>query len=132
MSVLFTIGKLAAEAGVNVETVRYYQRRGLVQEPSRPIGSVRRYGQPELARLQFIRRAQALGFTLEEIAELLQIRSMGACDATKELTELKLGTVRQKIDQLRHLERALEELVAGCSEAHLPGTCPALDILQRK
>ena len=73
-----TIGQLAASADVHVETVRYYQRRGLLLEPPRPAGSVRRYGAGDRSRLQFIRRAQTMGFSLEEIAGLLDIRGRHA------------------------------------------------------
>ena len=73
-----TIGRLAAAAGVHVETVRYYQRRELLREPSRALGSVRRYGIEDVGRLQFIRRAQAMGFSLDEIAGLLRVKGQRA------------------------------------------------------
>ena len=89
-----TIAGLAREGGVGVETVRFYQRRGLLPEPERPMGSVRRYGPNEVGRLQFIRRAQAMGFSLDEIAGLLEVKGQRACEQTRRLTEKKLAEVR--------------------------------------
>ncbi|MBN5140947.1 MerR family transcriptional regulator [Stenotrophomonas maltophilia] len=97
---VMTISRLAAAAGVHVETVRYYQRRGLLPEPERPMGSVRRYGLNEVGRLQFIRRAQAMGFSLDEIAGLLEVKGQRACEQTRQLTELKLAEVRRRLDEL--------------------------------
>lgn len=106
-----TISRLAASADVHIETVRYYQRRGLLDEPVRPMGGVRRYGQADIARLQFIRRAQAMGFSLEEIAGLLEVKGQRACEQTRLLTERKLVEVRRRLDELKRLESDLECLV---------------------
>jgi len=92
-----TIGQLAALAEVNVETVRYYQRRGLLCEPKRPAGSIRRYTSSELARLRYIRRAQTMGFSLDEIVGLLELDGRRACEQTKRLTEHKLLDVRKRL-----------------------------------
>jgi MerR family mercuric resistance operon transcriptional regulator len=126
-----TIRRLADSAGVHVETVRYYQRRGLLREPSRPMGGVRRYDATDVSRLQFIRRAQAMGFSLEEIAELAQLKGQGACEHTRRLTELKLADVRRKIAELRRLERELAQLAAECSRATSNAGCPTLDRLEK-
>lgn len=121
-----TIGRLAASAGVHVETIRYYQRRGLLAEPVRPPGGVRHYDDEQLARLQFIRRAQAVGFTLDEIAELLSVHGRQACDETRQLTQHKLAEVRRRMDELRQLEAELEQLVVACDVAVEGEECPAL------
>lgn len=128
---ILTIGRLAASAEVHVETVRYYQRRGLLPEPSRPHGGVRHYGEAEVARLQFIRRAQAMGFTLDEIAGLLEIKGKRACEQTQQLTEHKLADVRQRLAELRRLERELVAMVEECRCASPDGDCPTLNLLER-
>ncbi|MBN8427836.1 MerR family transcriptional regulator [Thermomonas sp.] len=125
-----TISKLAASAGVNVETVRYYQRRQLLPEPQRPLGGFRHYGQADVTRLQFIRRAQAMGFTLDEIAGLLELKGKRACEQTRHLTELKLADVRQRLDALHRLEGDLMNLIAECGQAPAGKSCPTLDRLE--
>lgn len=124
-----TISRLAASAEVHVETVRYYQRRGLLDEPQRPAGGVRRYGSTDVARLQFIRRAQAMGFSLGEIAGLLEIKGQHACAQTRLLTERKLAEVRRRLGELRQLENELEHLVEKCRHVAAGDGCPALDLL---
>lgn len=131
MSTTFTIGRLATDAGVHVETVRYYQRRGLLPEPSRPLGGVRRYGDADLARLQFIRRAQAMGFSLDEVDTLLKVHGDGACRHTRQLTENKLADVRRKLDELRRLETELVQLVAECERTRSDQCCPTLVRLEQ-
>lgn len=126
-----TISRLAASADVHVETVRYYQRRGLLREPAKPLGGIRRYDHEDVARLRFIRRAQAVGFTLGEIADLLKIRGKRACDQTRQLTEEKLGHVRRSLDELRRLEGELVQLLAECDLSPSPESCPTLDRLER-
>lgn len=123
---VLTISRLAATAGVHVETIRYYQRRGLLQEPERPVGSVRRYGSDDVGRLQFIRRAQAMGFSLDEIAGLLEVKGQRACEQTRQLTERKLAEVRQRLDELQLLEADLEHLVEECRCAVAGEACPTL------
>ena len=130
MPTAFTIGRLAAAAGVHVETVRYYQRRGLLPEPFRPLGGVRRYAETDLVRLQFIRRAQAMGFSLDEVASLLAVKGAGACDLTRSLTENKLSDVRRRLDELHRLESELVQLVAECEQTLPDDCCPTLDRLE--
>ncbi|MUV13376.1 MerR family transcriptional regulator [Noviluteimonas gilva] len=125
-----TISKLAASAGVNVETVRYYQRRRLLPEPQRPLGGFRHYGPADVTRLQFIRRAQTMGFTLDEIAGLLDLKGKRACEQTRQLTELKLADVRQRLDALHRLEGDLMNLIAECSQAPTGESCPTLGRLE--
>ena len=122
-----TIGRLAAAAGVNVETVRYYQRRGLLVEPAKPPRGTRTYAPEDVARLRFIRRAQPLGFSLDEIAELLDLRGQTGCRQTQELTESKLADVRGRIAELQEMESELERLVARCGDAAQAEGCPALE-----
>lgn len=131
MTTALTIGRLALAASVHVETVRYYQRVGLLRESVRPLGGVRRYGQPDVARLQFIRRAKTMGFTLEEIAGLLQLKGRRACAQTRRLTEHKLLDVRRKLEDLQRLEAELVQLADDCTQAPRGGHCPTLDFLRQ-
>lgn len=126
---MLTISQLAAAADVHVETVRYYQRRGLLQEPPRPMGGIRRYGAADVSRLLFIRRAQSLGFTLEEIDGLLHLRAAHRCEDTRQLTENKLRDVQRRLRALQRLEQDLLNHIDECRHT-LPGeTCPTLDSL---
>jgi MerR family mercuric resistance operon transcriptional regulator len=97
---LLTIGALAAAAGVNVETVRYYQRRGLLNEPRKPGRGIRRYGDADMERLCFVKGAQALGFSLDEVAELLTLAGGTHCREARELAQHKLEDVRGKLASL--------------------------------
>lgn len=121
-----TIGALAKAADIGVETIRYYQRRGLVVEPDKPYGSIRRYDEHALARLQFIRTAQWLGFSLEEIGGLLKLQDGTHCDEARALGEQKLISVRQKIESLRRIELALDGLVKECSAQNGDVKCPLI------
>lgn len=126
----YTIGTLARAGGVGVETVRFYQRRGLLPEPERPPGGVRRYGEAELARLRFIRRAQRLGFSLREVAELLRLDDGTHCDEARGLAGRKLADVRARRADLARIEQALAELVDACDSARGTVTCPLIAGLQ--
>ncbi len=121
-----TIGALAQEAGVGVETIRYYQRRGLLIEPKRPYGSVRRYGPSDTARVRFVKRSQQLGFSLDEVAELLRLDDGTHCDDARTLAETKLADVRRKLDDLRQIEDALVELVDRCRAVRGKVKCPLI------
>ncbi|WP_341892586.1 MerR family DNA-binding protein [Variovorax sp. YR752] len=121
-----TIGQLAAAAGVNVETVRYYQRRALLAAPSRPNGGIGRYPAAALTRLRFIKRAQSLGFTLEDVQALLSLDDGRNCAAAREIGEHKLAEVRDRLQALRVLEAALTDLVTRCSTARRKVTCPLI------
>lgn len=124
-----TIGVLAAAAGVNVETIRFYQRRRLLGEPNRPLGGIRRYGRNELARLHFIKAAQRLGFSLDEIGELLRLDDGAHCTAARRIAEHKLHDVRQKLADLRRIESALAELVERCRSTGGSIKCPLIGSL---
>jgi MerR family mercuric resistance operon transcriptional regulator len=124
-----TIGALAKAVGVNVETVRYYQRIGLVARPPRAHGSIRRYPPETLRRLRFIKRAQSLGFSLEEVAALLQLADGEHCAETRVLGERKLALVQRKIDELAAIRAALEGLVERCARGGRGRGCPLIEAL---
>jgi len=126
---LLTIGQLAAQAGVHKETIRYYQSLGLVEEPRRRAGSVRRYGDAAVARLRFIKRAQHLGFTLEEVKKLLLLEDGQSCADTRKLAEHKLDLIRERITDLNRMRRVLEGLVAQCERGDRPHRCPIIGTL---
>jgi MerR family mercuric resistance operon transcriptional regulator len=120
-----TIGALAKAAGVGVETVRYYQRRGLLPEPARPRGEVRRYGEEELRRLRFIRAAQTAGFTLTEIAELLELSASDDRARARALAQARVAALDEKIAELHRAREALAGLAADCASKQ-GGPCPIL------
>lgn len=127
---MFTIGEVAKAAGVNVETVRYYQRRGLLQEPAKPTGGHRRYPEHEVTRLRFIKRAQGLGFTLQEIDNLLRLRAGNCCSETHDMAVLKLSIINAKITELLNIKRALKDLVHQCEQlGNQEGNCPIMQSL---
>lgn len=125
-----TIGAVAKAVGVNVETIRFYQRRGLLAEPDKPYGSVRRYGPADVARVKFVKAAQHLGFSLDEVAGLLTLDDGTHCDEARQLAEQKLGDVRTKLAHLRRIERVLSALVRDCAR-HGTVSCPLISSLQR-
>lgn len=125
----YTIARLAAVAGIHVETVRYYQRLRLVPEPARPLGGIRRYGERDADRLRFIKRAQAMGFTLAEVASLLKLQEKRSCHATRELAATKLRLVDARIRELRDLRRELAGLIAGCDANTHDTKCPVIQRL---
>lgn len=126
-----TIGQLAAAAGVNVETVRYYQRRELLAAPSRPNGGIGRYAAAALTRLRFIKRAQTLGFTLDDVQALLSLDDGRGCSAARQIGEHKLADVRQRLQALRILEAALQDLVSRCSTKKRKVNCPLIEALMQ-
>ena len=124
-----TIGSLADEAGVNVETIRYYQRRGLMPEPDKPAHGYRRYDATTVKRVRFIKRAQALGFTLEEIGGLLQLDEAHACAETRELASHKLAAIETKLADLAAMRKALTTLLCQCDAGAMKGNCPIIHAL---
>lgn len=124
-----TIGVLARQAGVNLETIRYYQRRGLLPEPAKPLGGIRRYSSRDMARIQFIKRAQQLGFSLTEIGALLTLEDGTHCAEARAIAVEKLAEVRIRLAGLRGIEQTLQTLVAEC--ATQPGNvrCPLITSL---
>jgi MerR family transcriptional regulator, mercuric resistance operon regulatory protein len=127
-----TIGAFAKAAGVNVETIRFYQRKGLLPEPPRPLGRIRRYGQRDVARLMFVRSAQCLGFSLDEIAQLLRLEDGTNCDEAAEIAAHRLGDVRARLADLLRIETALSALVAECRTHRGAVSCPLIAALQNK
>lgn len=126
-----SISVLARHGGVGVETIRYYQRRGLLPAPLRPTGpearaGMRRYGQTDLRRLRFIRSAQAAGFTLEEIRELLDLDATRDRTRVRELAERRLVALDAKVAELQHARDALSRLALSCGLSSA-GPCPILD-----
>lgn len=130
MALALTISGLAGAGGVGVETIRYYQRRGLLTEPARPTGSgmtggIRRYGAEDVRRLRFIRSAQAAGFTLGEIAELLALDVGQDRQRARELAETRIVAIDAEIEKLRQAREALLRLAGDCAAID-SGPCPIL------
>jgi MerR family mercuric resistance operon transcriptional regulator len=124
-----TIGHIAHAARVNVETVRYYQRRGLVSLPPKRTRGFRYYTPETASRVRFIKRAQALGMSLKEVQRLLKLDAKGACKETRSLAVEKLTLVEQKLVDLAQLRDVLRGLVAACDKPH--GTaCPIIEQLE--
>lgn len=123
-----TIGELAKRAHVNRETVRYYERRRLLPLPARSISGYRVFADDSVRRLRFIRHAKLLGFSLEEIRELLALRlcTVDSCDRVRNRTELKIADIAQKIQALDEMKRVLSELLSACSRRRRTDECPIL------
>ncbi len=128
--VVFAIGALAAAADVGVETIRFYQRKGLLNEPERPPGSIRRYNERDAARVRFIKAAQRLGFSLDEVVGLLVLDDGTQCDDARVLAEHKLAMVREKLAGLRQIERALSGMISQCKSSSGNVCCPMIMALQ--
>jgi MerR family mercuric resistance operon transcriptional regulator len=128
-----TIGQVARRAGVGVETVRFYERRGLLAEPARQASGYRQYTADVVARLRFIKRAKELGFSLKEIGELLALRADPAttCTDVKRRAEAKVAAIEAKVRDLRAMQRALAEVTASCRGRGPVGDCPILDALDK-
>ena len=129
MTEKMTIGRLAVAAGVNVETIRFYQRSGLIDEPARPYSGYRTYGDDEVRRIRFIKRAKLLGFTLDEITSLLKLESSRACCDTRDLAAKKLGMVEAKLSDLLAIKTALAKMVAQCDNQEGAAGCPIIQAL---
>jgi len=126
----YTIGTLARQVGLNVETIRYYQKRGLVQEPARPQGGIRRYAEEHARRLRFIREAQKLGFSLDEVGELRSLEDGLRCREVEEIAGHKLAAVRERIAQLGRIEIVLAVLVGKCHGNRGKLRCPLISSLE--
>jgi len=126
-----TIGRVAGEAAVGVETVRFYERQGLLEEPPRRQSGYREYGEDAVARLRFIRRAKQLGFTLKEIKELLALRRDPSAPRgdVKRRAEAKIADIETKIRVLQRMKKALVKLTTACSGHGTSAECPLLDAL---
>jgi MerR family mercuric resistance operon transcriptional regulator len=123
-----TIGRLAKAAGVNVETIRYYQRRGLIAEPHKPLGGHRRYPPVVMEQIAFIRRAQQLGFSLAEVKSLMDLSDGRNLKATRLIAEKKHATLDLHIAQLSRMRRKLKSLIDKSRKA-VKGPCPIIEAL---
>lgn len=131
MGATLTIGKLASAAGVNPQTIRYYEREGLFPAPPRTAAGYRQFGPDELRRLRFIRRAQGLGFSLDEIRDFLALRvhDPRSCASVERRVEIKIQATERKIQELNALLKALNGLRAACSARRRTADCPILEAL---
>ena len=131
----FTVGQLAKRTDINIETVRYYERRGLLPEPMRSESSYRQYTENDVARIMFIKRSKELGFTLKEISELLSLKldTDTTCRDVKEFSSKKIADVEEKIRDLQRIKKKLEELLIKCSrEDTSTSECSILEALEKK
>lgn len=126
MNKKMTISHLADAAGVNVETVRFYQRCGLINEPARPDNGYRTYGDEDVRRIRFIKRAKLLGFTLDEITDLLQLNGPRICASTRHLAAKKLAMVESKLSDLQAMKIALTNMLACCDSEERSTGCPII------
>ncbi len=128
-----TIGKLAKRAQVNIETIRYYERYGLIPKPPRPDSGYRQYPQEMIKRIEFIKHAKELGFSLREIGELLSLRldPTTPCSEIKGRAEAKIENIEEKIRSLQSMKEALAELTRACSGRGLITECPILEALDK-
>jgi len=122
----FTIGDVAEAAAVGVETVRYYERRGLVPQPARAMGGFRRYGGGHVQRIRFIKRAQDLGFTLEEVQSLLKLEDGADRRAIQRIAGARLAEIRGRLADLKQMERALAHLLHKCETHEKAPRCPII------
>jgi MerR family mercuric resistance operon transcriptional regulator len=123
-----TIGRLAKAAEVNVETIRYYQRVGLVVEPVKPLEGFRVYPGETINRIRFIKRAQKLGFSLQDIAHLLELGE-GQCNDVREQAETKLRQIEAQIKDLQSMRKTLKKLITECNTDNESGRCPIVQSL---
>src|SRR5205809_7970233 len=127
-----TIGQVANAADVNIQTIRYYERRGLFPTPRRTPAGYRQYADEALARPRFIKHAQELGCSLQEVQDLLAlpVRHGAACDVVERKTRQKIEVVQQKIHDLQRMKRTLERLAAACTARRPTDDCPILEVLE--
>ncbi len=124
-----TISKIAKEIGINIETVRFYERKGLIKQPVKPLQGYRQYPTETVNRIRFIRRSQELGFTLSEIEGLLSLND-SPCNQVEELAKKKLVAIQTKQADLLLLEKALLEHIGQCQSNEDDTCCPIIDSLQ--
>ena len=129
---LVTIGQIARAARVNVETIRFYQRMNLISEPAKPLGGVRRYSEETVLRVDFIKRAQQLGFSLEEVKALLELEEIRSCTETHDLAVKKLAAVEARVADLNRIRRMLKKLIGQCEAGNGVIACPIISSLSDK
>ena len=129
-----SIGQVAHQAGVGVETIRFYEREGLLEEPPRKSSGYRQYSDQVIKRIHFIKRAQRLGFSLKEINELLLLRvdAQTTCEEVKQHTEAKIAEVERKLVELQRMRLALLQVASLCTGKGPASACPMLDALDRQ
>ena len=129
-----TIGRVAKEAAVGVETIRFYEREGLIANPPRLSSGYRAYPPETVARIRFIRTAKDLGFSLKEIRELLSMRvdPIGSCSEVRAMAESKITDVEERIRVLQNIRLSLERLVTACEERQPTSECPILDCIEKE
>ena len=127
-----TIGKLAQSTGARIDTIRYYELRGLLEEPERTDSGYRLYGPEAVTRLRFIKSAQVVGFTLEEIRQLLGIRvdDESSCDQASALAETKVVELKKRITEMQQMTEVLQELLSNCSQRKNASPCPILSAFE--
>ncbi|MBL4574948.1 MAG: MerR family DNA-binding protein [Opitutaceae bacterium] len=128
----FTIGKIALETGVGIETIRFYEGKGLIEEPPRLESGYRQYPRETISRLRFIKKAKALGFTLKEIMELLELRiEPGAtCKDIRLRAKTKMSEIESKIAALTEMNASLEQLIQTCGDVRSMSECPIIESLE--
>ncbi len=131
MAQKLTIGKVVKLAEVNVETIRYYQRRGLLAEPKKPYMGYRHYPADIVKHIRFIKRAQALGFTLNEVTILMRLEAARACGKTRALALDKINAIDKKLTGLTIMRRALTALVRQCDTGDSSKRCPIIQVLEQ-
>lgn len=125
----FSIGELAKIAGVTIETIRFYQRRNLLRHPIKPFNGIRHYTERDAQRIRFIKQGQKLGFTLDEVAELLSLEDGRYCREAKEIAVRKLNLIRERVEALRKMETALSDLIEDCTSNTNSVSCPIINAL---
>jgi Hg(II)-responsive transcriptional regulator len=132
--VTLSIGQMARRAGVGIETVRFHEREGLLEEPPRRASGYRQYSEQVVTRLHFIKRAQRLGFSLKEISELrlLRVDSQTSCEEVKQRTEAKIAEVERKMVELQLMRQALLQVASLCTGQGPASACPMLDALDQQ
>lgn len=127
-----TVGELAKKARVNVETLRYYERRSILPKPTRTTSGYRIYGEEDVRRIRFVKQAQAMGFRLNEISELmsLAVDDPLTCDEVREQAESKLTEIDRKLSDLRRVRKTLVRLIKSCQTGDPTGPCPILSSLK--
>lgn len=130
----YSIGEVAKQTGVGVETIRFYERKGLIDEPPRKASGYRQYDGEIIKRLSFIRKAKTLGFTLTEIKELLSLKAEEGsdCEDVKQLAGEKLADIELKLESLKRMKRVLKKLVDQCPGQGSARDCPILDMLSNE
>ncbi len=129
-----TIGQVAKHTGITRDAIRLYEQQGLIEEPQRAANGYRLYSEMAVARLRFIQRAKAMGFTLKEISELLAIKrtATNTCEEVRHQAETKLVGIKEKLIELNRLKQALEMLILTCDEKGYAHDCPLLEALEHQ